>query len=384
MDWIEEKIEKLQRYLEDATLMRSLVFYLCATSMGAVAMWILTRNISNMWLDVMKQRIQETVWEQSNGRIEMAIYKISWLCNNSLYFFMFLSYLIAGKIFLIKKIYPTIEEITETLNAINAGDYSHEVSCYSGNEFGKINKGMEQLRRNLIREKRSQWKQQEEQRNINAAFAHDIRTPLTVIKGYTEFLQKNIPKGKISEEVLLEKLGIMKYQEERMLRFSNTMTELQRIEKREIVCRWIIIEEMVQRIRELTEVIEQNSSKKICICQKQDRTEILADCECIQEVLENLLNNAVRYAKEQIEIQIEINENKLLIYVKDDGKGFTDKAIREAAEVYFSEEENSDEHFGIGLSISKILCENHNGDLTFINSVEGGAIAAASFGIGIK
>ena len=197
-------------------------------------------------------------------------------------------------------------------------------------------------------------------------------------------MQKYVPKGKVSEEVLLEKLNTMQYQEERILRFTNTMAELQRIEEREVICSWIKVPELTRRIQNSAEVIGLNSGKKIDVWQKEVKEEIFADDECIQEVLENLLNNAMRYAREQITIQIQSNDSELIIYVKDDGEGFSGKALRTAAEVYFSEEKSSSEHFGIGLSICKMLCENHNGSLTFHNSVSGGAIVAASFGIGIK
>ena len=53
-------------------------------------------------------------------------------------------------------------------------------------------------------------------------------------------------------------------------------------------------------------------------------------------------------------------------------------------DTYFSEEENSREHFGIGLSICRMLCENHGGRLTLQNSVKQGAISAASLTVGTE
>lgn len=308
---------------------------------------------------------------------------LSCIYNYSLYVYMFAAYVIAGKIFFIKKVRPALENISETLNALNAGDYSKETAYCSEDEIGKLSEGIETLRKKLILEKRRQWEKQEEQRNINAAFAHDIRTPLTVIRGYTEFLQKYVPQGKVSQELLMEKLETMQYQEERLLRFSNTMNQIQQSEKREISCQWMKLSELVQRIQEMAKVLEQTTEKRISV-QWREEQEIFADSECIQEVVENLLSNALRYAKEQILIQIESTKNELMIYVKDDGTGFSTKALRTAADAYFSEEKENGEHFGIGLSVCKILCENHNGSLTMRNSVEGGAITAATFGIGRK
>lgn len=400
MDWIEERTEKLKEALRNAGLMRSLMGYLCITSIGAVVLWMFTRNICNIWIQVISTRMDGISFYYSSlggrqiysvtGQCSLILEMLSLVYNYSLWVYMFLAYVVAGKVFFAKKLSPAMENISNMLSALNAGDYSREIVYRSNDEMGKISEELEILRRKMIQEKRRQWELQEEQRSINAAFAHDIRTPLTVIRGYTEFLQKYVPRGKVSEELLMEKLNTMQYQEERLLRFSNTMTELQRIEKREIFCRWIKLSQLIQRLKESAEVMEQTGGKTIFVSVTQelkgteDRQELLVDSECIQEVVENLLNNAVRYAVKQVMIQLEIRKSELTVYVKDDGKGFSPKALRTAAETYFSEEKDSGEHFGIGLSICKMLCENHNGNLTFRNSVEGGAIAAATFGIGVR
>lgn len=403
MDWLEEKIEKLKEHLQNAGLVRSLVYYLCITSIGAVVLWLFTRNICNMWIQVISRRTEQIEYYYPNlgGKLAMSqtqqygiiLTILSGIYNYSLWFYMFIAYMISGKVFFSKRLRPALETISNMLSALNAGDYSVEMVWRSSDEMGKISQEMEELRKKLIREKRRQWERQEEQRNINAAFAHDIRTPLTVIRGYTEFLQKYVPQGKVSQELLMGKLETMLYQEERLLRFSNTMTDLQRIEKREISCQWIRFSDLLQRLKESAKALEQTTGKKIRVSAKQElagkgeEQEILVDSECIQEVVENLLNNAVRYARQQIVVQLGIDKNELTIYVKDDGPGFSQRALRAATEVYYSEEKNNgresnSEHFGIGLSICKMLCENHNGGITLRNSVEGGAIAAATFGIG--
>ena len=400
MDWLEEKIEKLKEHLKNAGLVRSLVCYLCITSIGAVVLWLFTRNISNVWIKVINQRIENVyyyytskgsvVTSSQDKKYKLILTGLSAVYNYSLFGYMFIAYVIAGKVFFAKRLRPALTAISDMLSALNAGDYSKEIIYRNNDEMGQISQEMEELRKKLIREKRRQWEKQEEQRNINAAFAHDIRTPLTVIRGYTEFLKKYVPQGKVSQELLMGKLDTMQYQEERLLRFSNTMTELQRIEKREISCRWIKFSDLLQCLGESAKALEQTTGKSICVSAGQETEEeqkILVDSECIQEVVENLLNNAVRYARQQIVVQLGIDKNELTIYVKDDGPGFSQKALRAAADAYYSEEKNNgrdgnSEHFGIGLSICKMLCENHNGRITFRNSVEGGAIAAATFGIG--
>ena len=56
---------------------------------------------------------------------------------------------------------------------------------------------------------RSLWRSIEERQRINAAFAHDLRTPLTVLRGYTDFLLQYIPQDKVKKEKVLETISTM-------------------------------------------------------------------------------------------------------------------------------------------------------------------------------
>lgn len=109
---------------------------------------------------------------------------------------------------------------------------------------------------------------------------------------------------------------------------------------------------------------------------------MLADPELILEAVGNVFQNACRYARKEIAVTVQYRKNRLTVYVRDDGDGFSERALREAAAVYFregKEGEAQDGHFGIGLSITKMLCEKHGGELELFNSVEGGGVAAVSF-----
>ncbi len=62
----------------------------------------------------------------------------------------------------------------------------------------------DEMRQTLYENNREMWRSLEERKRLNSAFSHDLRTPLTVLRGYTDFLEKYIPSGKVSEQKLLE------------------------------------------------------------------------------------------------------------------------------------------------------------------------------------
>ena len=103
------------------------------------------------------------------------------------------------------------------------------------------------------------------------------------------------------------------------------------------------------------------------------------------EILENMLSNATRYAKSKVVITLESSEDygELYLYVQDDGEGFSKEGLKMADRPYYSDQKGKDDgtHYGIGLFICKFLCEKHGGSLDLANSIDGGAIICAIFGV---
>lgn len=112
----------------------------------------------------------------------------------------------------------------------------------------------------------------------------------------------------------------------------------------------------------------------------QDQT-VRADLPLILEVIDNLIANALNYTESRIWIQMAYDAASgiLRLYVRDDGRGFTDEELKMAVRPYYGENKGSGLHFGIGLSICKLLCEKHGGSISLSNSLYGGAIVCGEF-----
>lgn len=106
--------------------------------------------------------------------------------------------------------------------------------------------------------------------------------------------------------------------------------------------------------------------------------DILLDKTFVSQVCNNLIANAVRFAQTSITLSFSLQDDGLLLSVSDDGKGVDKKSIHKATNPYFTEETDRSEHFGLGLYICKLLCENHGGYLK-IADVSNGARVLALF-----
>ncbi len=250
----------------------------------------------------------------------------------------------------------------------------------SKDEMGHLCTSFETMRKALKESNQEMWRSMEERKRLNAAFSHDLRTPLTVLRGYSDFLKNYTPQGKISQDKLVSTLSKMSGQITRLENYTQMMSEVQRLEDINISIEKVDVSTFLKQLKNIAQVLSENSLLKnefICGITEQ---EIFIDPSIILQVYENLLSNAVQYTQSKIQIQCSYEESRFSIIVSDDGKGFTSEDLKQADKPYYRGHPNTeDSHFGLGLTICKILCEKHNGYLLIENSSYGGARVTASF-----
>jgi K+-sensing histidine kinase KdpD len=142
--------------------------------------------------------------------------------------------------------------------------------------------------------------------------------------------------------------------------------------------------ELENKLREVVEIMNGKNGIYIKFMNSvfDQPEEVALDSSIVLEVFENLMSNALRYAKKEIEVILSISEDgkKVVLSVADDGKGFTPNDLIMAVKPYYTDnKEYKSGHFGIGLYICRILCEKHQGYLTLENRMEQGAIVTAVF-----
>lgn len=274
-----------------------------------------------------------------------------------------------------RKLEEPLKILKREMEFIGRDDLSFDCSYISNDEMGEVCNTLNRMRKQLVKNQENLWHLMEAQRNLNAAFAHDIRTPLTVMRGYTQMMLKFYPEGKISEEKMIETLQMLERQTGRIEQFSLTMKEIHNMEEWKVDRQPFSVKELAQQIRDNLKGMPLEGIQVEFSCEI-DEIQIICDKNLIQEVADNILANALRYAKEKITISMVKDEEGLFLYVKDDGKGFSKEEIMKAARPYFS---TAEDHFGLGLTICQTLCKKHGGDLELMNSLEGGAIVSAYF-----
>ncbi len=281
--------------------------------------------------------------------------------------------LTAGKVFYERELKKPIDTLASAAKKIGENDLDFTVDPPCQNELGQLCGVFEEMRSALYKNNMELWRASEERKRLNSAFSHDLRTPLTVLRGYTEMLEKYLPDGKLSEEKTAEILKMMGGQIARLEHYTQQMSSVQKLEDIAPEPKDVSLKELGDSLFRTASLVCADKELRFDFPHELDGKTISADMGLIMRVCENLLSNAVRYAKSTVEVQVTLTGNKLSVTVSDDGIGFSPEALKSAAEPFFrGEKEANKEHFGLGLYICKVLCEKCGGELTAANGERGG------------
>lgn len=283
----------------------------------------------------------------------------------------------AALLFYRNRLKRPLELLTEASRKIAENDLEFCVFYDRTDELGALCASFETMRSALYANISEMGRQMEERKRLNAAFAHDLRTPLTVLKGYDEILQT-------SEDEQTRKItATMGKHIDRLAHYIESMSRLRRLEDASPEYQSVISGDFEDSLRECAQMLCMHSGKKMHMESHLISNQIIIDGEFVSQVCINLISNAVRFAESLVTFTLEEMKNGILLSVTDDGKGFEENSLQYALEPYYTEDENHFEHFGLGLYICKILCEHHGGTLT-IQNVGKGAKATAFFKFGVR
>lgn len=350
--------------------------------------------------------------------------------------------LLTSILFYRTKLKEPLHILKSSTERIMQDDLDFVIPAPSGrDELGQLCGAFEKMRETLLANNQTLWRQAEERKRLNAAFAHDLRNPVTVLKGTAKLLRKGI----CDEQTI----GRLEDYTLRIEQYIESMSSIQRLEQvpvqRKMIACDLLYRELEDTARLLapglscritmhgigsvgmkavetkaagidTSVIETAAAGKAAIEAATveratiETAAVAIDHGLFMTVAENLIANGARFAERELMIGLEIADSFLLLSVMDDGPGFPDELLqngpkpfgkvkqyttysRKAAECTACSETIMDDakpskvsaengtHFGMGLYSCQTICLKHGGRLTLENIEGSGAKAAAFFKI---
>ena len=190
--------------------------------------------------------------------------------------------------------------------------------------------------------------------------AHDLRSPLVSIEGFSRLLREDIQNQKmesVQEDIRLLESGVRKMQD-----FLNSTLEYSRSGHQIKLAKNVSFGKIVKEV--ITEFTEQMSSIGATVSVAETFPRVYVDRMRIKQVLTNLIQNSIKYRDKTVPLKIEIgyypSENEVVFFVRDNGSGI-DASEAEKVFALFYRGTADGEGSGIGLAIVKKIIEAHGG-----------------------
>lgn len=287
---------------------------------------------------------------------------------------------VAGRLFYKNRIAPPVAGMDAAAAKIAEGDLDFEMPPQRDDELGRLCARFEDMRVELARSKAEMWRAAEGRRRVNAAFAHDLRTPLTVVRGRAELIEMEA-----ADEKTRQAAAVIRRQTERLASFADSMSGLESLEDASLRKKTVALAELFSRMGESAEAAARNRGIEVSLSGSGLGVDVEADDAFILRVADNLVSNAARHATTSIAVSLDWSSGMLSLSVRDDGPGFgaaADKALEpfwRGADERSESAGGSDGHMGLGLYVCSVLCAKHGGTMAVSDASEGGGLAIATF-----
>lgn len=213
------------------------------------------------------------------------------------------------------------------------------------------------------------WELERERDHLLGIAAHELRNPLAVILGYTEMIKSY---DELNEETKNKFINIIHERANHLLEMINELLDITRIDKGIIVLKTIKCDLVSILQKHVDDFHFQASKKKISISFKSELTkfEIEIDPNRIEEVISNLIDNAIKYSPQntKVIVSLEHYEDKVKICVKDEGLGIKENELKFLFKLFSSNNISTlptgeESRTGLGLAICKKVIDAHNGEI---------------------
>ena len=262
-----------------------------------------------------------------------------------------------------------IDKLLTVVYKIEQQDLDFEIQKSKLFEVDQALDALDHMRIALRQSLSKQWYDDKMRQDQLSALAHDLKTPLTIIRGNTELL--------FETSLSTEQRECAEYIENSSLQMQDYVQTLIEATKS-----WDSYQPCMKKVSMDSLLMElKNQIDGLCAVNNitlhwdcgQYPAYITADHDLLIRMLVNVLSNAVEHTPQGGNVTFEVWEynNELSFQITDTGMGFSDEALKHATEQFFMDNDsrNSKSHYGIGLYVAASIAKKHGGKIILENSV---------------
>ena len=270
-----------------------------------------------------------------------------------------------------KTITAPIKKLSDGANEIAGGNLDHHIEYDSTNEIGTTVKSINDMTDKLKASIEVQTEMARSRKEMTAGIAHDLRTPLTSIKGYVEGLRDGIANTPEKQEKYLQTIYSSALDMEKLL---DELLTLSRLESGSTQLETIKVDINDYILEYLTEKQRNVDASRITLTYTgpniKQKAYVMLDPNRFSRVLNNIISNSLKYSssarKLVVSISLEIYDKSVIIAVSDNGIGITDENLKHIFETFYRADQARTrvrDGSGLGLAVCKEIVELHNGHI---------------------
>ena len=260
-------------------------------------------------------------------------------------------------------VYLPLRKIAAGANEYAAGNLNYRIKVNAHDEMGYLSNTLNYMSSELN-------KMEEYQHSFIANVSHDFRSPLTSIKGYLEAIKD----GTIPPELYDKYLGILISETERLNKLTQGMLTLNSLDSKGFLTRSNF--DINRVIKDTAATFEGTCNAKDIVLDltfAADIQMVYADLGKIQQVLYNLIDNAIKFSRENsvIYIQTSLKYEKVFVSVKDTGIGIPKESIKKIWDRFYKSDLSRGKDkkgTGLGLAIVKEIIQAHGENIDVIST----------------
>lgn len=269
-----------------------------------------------------------------------------------------------------KKISKELNPLLEASEKIRKQNLNFQVKKSNIQEFNAILDSLEKMKVGLSESLRINWRDEEKKRNQISALSHDIKTPLSIIKGNSELLgETNLTEDQESY------LGYIKKNTNRIGKYIETLMLVNKSNQaNELNFTQIRAKEFVENIEKLSK--EFTSTYKLNLLEyiNYENGVLIVDLKNFERAFLNILSNAEEHSPKNSTIKLIIcsKADELQISIVDQGHGFSSEDLLYAKDQFYQGDKSrhSKENYGIGLFVAEQIIKMHGGSLVLENRTD--------------
>ncbi|HCW53148.1 MAG TPA: sensor histidine kinase [Clostridium sp.] len=267
-----------------------------------------------------------------------------------------------------KRLSKEMKILNKTTHNITMENLDFKINYGNIEEINAVLSALDKMKKELHDSLEKQWKLENMRKSQISALAHDIKTPLAIIKGNSELLGEldlNSEQKIFNDEIQSEISTIEDYLKI-IIEIMNSNKTL-KVEKK-IVDTDEFINDLINTAMSIL------SHKKLQLVKEIEElpTQINIDADLLKRSLVNIISNSVDFSPlgSKLFLSVKTYKNHIIFDIHDNGRGFTEEEIKYAKEEFFQGDKSrsNKNHYGMGLYIANKFITDHNGELILSNS----------------